>query len=369
MRYLFPLLAAVLLPTASHAADISLSPFASSNCPGLTFYTDFKNGIDGWNYGGNNDLSDGNGQFASHQASGPSPAVTHGQNGLHVGVVQTDRSLEGAMLNTQNQFYQQYGYFEMVASLDAGALSPGVTTAFWLMSQLGGWPPEIDIQETSGNTGDTAVHAHGGTSGVSYQPNMQPGTHVWAVDWNKEKITFYYDGEIPTDFSGTQAITQTPPEFHVPMYMILDAFSHGNTGTMNIKTIRVFKDMQSALACVPSAVLPTTSIVERPPTLRDPETEPKPERRFQPQVPPILAQAGTPMPSMAMPNLTDPSTLSAEIAATQRQLEQAQRDLDTLPALIERSRSQQTMSSSTELTDQAPPPTKHKHNDDDEDDR
>jgi glycosyl hydrolase family 16 len=244
MRYV--LFASTLLASPA-LAQTTIAPFASRSCPGLTYHLD---GTRGWNYGGTNDLSTGNGQFASNQASEPTEAVTAAGPGISVGVTQTANGLQGAMVNTHGQFAQQYGYFEMAAELTEGALQPGMTTAFWLMSELGGWPPEIDIQETSGSTGDTAVHSHNGTTGVSYQYDMKPGSHVWATHWTKDTITFYIDAK-------QVAQTTTPPDFHVPMYMILDAMSQGGVGTMHVQYIRVFRDMESAIACVPKATGPS----------------------------------------------------------------------------------------------------------------
>jgi len=278
---------------------------------------------------------------------------------MSVGVVQSDGQLNGAMLNTHGQFFQQYGYFEMTAELTEGALQPGMTTAFWLMSELGGWPPEIDIQETSGNTGDTAVHAHTGTSGISYQYNMGPGMHVWATDWNKDTITFYIDAK-------QVAQTTTPDDFHVPMYMVLDAMSQGSTGTMNVQSIRVFKDMGSAMACVQSAAPIVANMVFDQPQQQTPtpSSEPlQPEASF-----PTIAQYSAPSPSL--PNLTDPSTLAAEIAATQQQIQQTENALASLPAMITLSRSQAT-TSATELTAPAQipsAPTSNKRHEDDDND-
>jgi len=244
-----------LLATALFASpalgQTTTAPFAdTSNCPGLTYQLD---GTNGWNYGGTGDgLSNGNASYASNQVSNPSPAVTAAGAGLNVGVVQTGGGLTGTMINTHHQFSQTYGYFELNATLTAGALQPGMTTSVWLMPENGGWPPEIDIEETAGANSDTAVHACDGCgSAVSQQYNIQPGKHVWAVDWNQQNITFYIDGKVPTNpDTGQPATTPTPPNFHQPMYMVIDAMSQGATGGMQIETLRVYKDMASAEACV-----------------------------------------------------------------------------------------------------------------------
>jgi beta-glucanase (GH16 family) len=251
MRYVLLFLILLVSPALGQT---TLAPFADpTNCPGLTYQL---NGTQGWNYGGTSDgLYDGNGSFASNQASSPTPAVSAEGSGLNVGVVQTGNGLQGAMINTHHQFSQTYGYWEVNATLKDNVLQPGITTSVWLMPENGGWPPEIDIEETAGVNSDTAVHACAGCgSAVSNQYNIPPGKHVWAVDWNPQNITFYIDGNVPTNpDNGQPATTPTPDNFRQPMYMVIDAMSQGATGSMQIDTIRVYKDMQSALACVPQA--------------------------------------------------------------------------------------------------------------------
>jgi Glycosyl hydrolases family 16 len=247
------LMAVLFATTAIPALAQNVASFAAGNCAGQTYSL---NGLNGWNYGGTNDLSDGNDKFASHQASQPSEAAQANGTGLSVGVVRTGSGLRGTMLNTHRQWSQQYGYIEVVADVTREALQPGVTTSVWLMSELGGWPPETDVMETIGPDGDTAVHSRAGDFAQSLQPNLTPGRHVWAVDWTKDTMTFYFDGEIPKWTDGKPATAKTPYDFHVPMHLIVDALSNGPTGMVHIASIRAFKDMPSAVRCVPR--VPTT---------------------------------------------------------------------------------------------------------------
>ena len=287
-----------LTPYAAHGADPATAPFAQSGCPSQTYQL---NGTNGWNYGGTNDLYDGNGQFVSYQPSYATPAVKPNGLGMSVGAVRSGNSLLGTMINTHGRFAQQYGYFEMTAELTEGALQPGMTTAFWLMSEKGGWPPEFDIEESFANVGDTAVHiTRDDSAAVSYQDNMKPDTHVWAMDWNPDTTTFYIDGKIPRNRNGALAQTRTPANFHVPMFMIVDVFSNGGEGAMHVKNIRVFRDMPSALACVPSAktpVFPVTNPVWQMPITTGPAFDPgslsvrTPPLPTQPTIPDLRTQA------------------------------------------------------------------------------
>src|SRR6476646_3916601 len=62
------------------------------------------------------------------------------------------------ILTTQSRFSQKYGYFEMRAKVPVGT---GVWTAFWMLADDGGWPPEVDIMEGRGHRpGDLVMTTH-----------------------------------------------------------------------------------------------------------------------------------------------------------------------------------------------------------------
>ncbi len=118
------------------------------------------------------------------------------------------------ILTTDQRFSQAYGYFEMEAKLPIGR---GVWPAFWLLNsetpETGS--PEIDIMEAypGDDTGYWANANHHPTSfAASFYQNgnghegakgtykldtgdLSAGFHKYAVKWEPNKISFYFDGK------------------------------------------------------------------------------------------------------------------------------------------------------------------------------
>ena len=122
------------------------------------------------------------------------------------------------LIETSHSFNQTYGYFEMKAELPAGQ---GLWPAFWLLPQNGSWPPELDVMEVLGNapgTLYTTVHTdQTGTatsSGIgSVVANTSTAFHTYGVDWEADKITWYFDDKPVYQVA-------TPADMHSPMYML-----------------------------------------------------------------------------------------------------------------------------------------------------
>jgi beta-glucanase (GH16 family) len=122
------------------------------------------------------------------------------------------------MLTTQFSFSQTYGYFEMDAKLPAGQ---GLWPAFWLIPTTGSWRPEIDTMEVLGSDtqslwqfshpADTSYDSHFNTA----VPDMSAGFHRYGVDWEPDKVTFYFDGQVT-------GVAPTAPDMNGPMYMIVN---------------------------------------------------------------------------------------------------------------------------------------------------
>jgi beta-glucanase (GH16 family) len=129
-------------------------------------------------------------------------------------------------INTYHSFSQEYGYFEMKAQLPAGQ---GLWPAFWLMPTDGSWPPELDVMEVLGNDPTklyTTVHTdQTGSHTMSTQGkvvgDMSSGYHTYGVDWEADKITFYFDGKEVYQVA-------TPADMHKPMYMMANLAVGGN---------------------------------------------------------------------------------------------------------------------------------------------
>lgn len=130
------------------------------------------------------------------------------------------RDYTSARLTTAGLFSQQYGRFEARIQIPSGK---GVWPAFWLMGDnlsTVGWPAcgEIDVME---NVGKEPTVIHGSLHGPGYsgdeplttayslpQGRLSDGFHVFAVEWEPQKIRFYVDeklfatktaADIPTD--------------------------------------------------------------------------------------------------------------------------------------------------------------------------
>jgi beta-glucanase (GH16 family) len=129
-----------------------------------------------------------------------------------------DLPYTSGLLNTWHSFSQQYGYFEISAKMPAGQ---GLWPAFWLLPKNGDWPPEIDVFEVLGHDTKTLVQTiHTEATGShTYQANnfktvdLSLDFHRYGVDWQKDYITFYFDGRETAQYA-------TPADMHTPMYMI-----------------------------------------------------------------------------------------------------------------------------------------------------
>jgi serralysin len=139
------------------------------------------------------------------------------------------------LIETNHSFTQTYGYFEMKAELPQG---DGLWPAFWLMRADGAWPPELDVMEALGKdttTAYAAVHTaqtgtHTSVGQAANVGNFSTGYHTYAVDWEADKITFFYDNKQIMQ-------VDTPADMHSPMYMIANlAMGGGWAGSADATT-------------------------------------------------------------------------------------------------------------------------------------
>ena len=124
------------------------------------------------------------------------------------------RSRIGGQILTEHTFSQTYGYFEARMQMPAGN---GALGAFWLLPESGSWPPELDVAEMIGATPNTLVNTlHGSGAPEPHWTDvadMTQGFHTYAVDWEPDKITWYFDGQQTFE-------TPTTPDMNQPMYVL-----------------------------------------------------------------------------------------------------------------------------------------------------
>jgi beta-glucanase (GH16 family) len=139
-------------------------------------------------------------------------------------------------IDTDGHFYQTYGYFEIEAKLPVGK---GTWPAFWLFNHIDNRRPEIDIMEAYAGGGpssgwsDANLHptAYGATiwKDANVQggfkmiqtPDLSSGFHKYAIKWEANKQTFYFDGKAVF----TQDVTMGDP-----MYLMLDLWFGSASG-------------------------------------------------------------------------------------------------------------------------------------------
>ncbi len=136
------------------------------------------------------------------------------------------------IITSYHSFAQTYGYFEMRAQLPTGQ---GIWPAFWLLPTDQSWPPEIDIMEMLGSEPTTLqmfIHYDGNLTagGVVNAAGMTTGFHTYGLDWEKDYITWFFDGT-------AVARQSTPSGMDKPMYILADLAVGGSwPGSPNYTT-------------------------------------------------------------------------------------------------------------------------------------
>jgi beta-glucanase (GH16 family) len=150
-------------------------------------------------------------------------------------------------IDTDGKYYQTYGYFEIEAKLPAGK---GTWPAFWLFNHIGDRRPEMDVMEAY--AGGAAPWGYTDSNGISrptaYAPtvwngdregqlvgsrqydtgmDLSAGFHKYAVKWEPNKQTYYFDGKEVLVLNTT---------FSDPMYLMLDLWYGSASGTPDNST-------------------------------------------------------------------------------------------------------------------------------------
>ena len=191
-----------------------------------------------------------------------------GNGALSIGIKPTPGSVSGAVENkpflsgkvtTLGSFTQTYGYFEANLKAASGA---GTESSFWLLPADGSWPPELDAMEILGNAPKTLVMtSHSNTDGTTPHwtdiPDATQDFHTYGVDWEPDKITWYFDGK--------QVMQQnTPSDMNKPMYIVFDTLtgtsdtwvgapSSGTNSAMQINYVRAYSSNPNATPVAPGS--------------------------------------------------------------------------------------------------------------------
>lgn len=120
------------------------------------------------------------------------------------GAAVNNRKVISGLLMTKGWFRQQYGYFEARLKMPKGA--SGNWPAFWLLSDSGLWPPEIDIiEQISTKTAQALFTIHDGpyppagktqVAKVVPVPDLAADFRRIGVDWQPDGVRYYVDGKL-----------------------------------------------------------------------------------------------------------------------------------------------------------------------------
>jgi len=162
-------------------------------------------------------------------------------------IVSLNEEIEGfhytsARLNTYGKFSFTYGKVEILAKIPKGL---GSWAALWMLpdSLRNGaiWPDsgEIDIMESVGHNQDVvhcSLHSKKynhiiNTQKTFFKPieNASDDFHLYAVDWQKEFIAFYYDDVEVARFARNGENFEGYP-FTTPFHLILNTAVGGSWG-------------------------------------------------------------------------------------------------------------------------------------------
>lgn len=139
-------------------------------------------------------------------------------------------------IDTDGKYYQTYGYFEIDAKLPIGK---GTWPAFWLFNHIGTRRPEIDIMEAYAGGGAASGWSDSNYHPTAYAPtiwldasrlggtktiqtgDLSTGFHKYALKWEPNKQTFYFDGREVFTANVTMGD---------PMYIMLDLWYGSASG-------------------------------------------------------------------------------------------------------------------------------------------
>lgn len=146
-----------------------------------------------------------------------------------------------ARLVTKNKGDWKYGRFEIKAKLPKGV---GMWPAIWMLStdlKYGSWPAsgEIDIMENVGHKPDTvygSIHTKAYYFRINtqktkavYLPDCSDAFHVYALEWDAEKISLFVDDEKYLTFANEKKTFAEWP-FDQRLHLLLNIAVGGDWG-------------------------------------------------------------------------------------------------------------------------------------------
>ncbi len=149
-------------------------------------------------------------------------------------------SFTSARIKTKGLFEQAYGRFEARLKTPYG---PGIWPAFWMLganNETVGWPQcgEIDIMELKGHQPSIlhgTIHGPGYSGGNAITDTyallnnrFDNDYHIFAVEWDTEKIDFYVDGYLYNRITKSAVATKGEWVYDHPFFLILNIAVGGN---------------------------------------------------------------------------------------------------------------------------------------------
>ena len=194
---------------------------------------DYNVGGSGW----------GNSEVQTYKMDRASSYVSNGTLKIVAHRNDKDRWESARLVTSFKQFFT-YGYIEFRAKLP---VEPGSWPALWMMPQhekYGKWPRsgEIDVMEYATNTWGKktygTVHCKAGSGGNAVNSDyieikdVANTWHTYAVNWTEDSITWYYDGEVMTEYKNPhreEANWEVWP-YDKPFYIIMNVAMGGTLG-------------------------------------------------------------------------------------------------------------------------------------------
>jgi hypothetical protein len=125
------------------------------------------------------------------------------------GAISTGPNRHGLAKPGYQPFSMKYGYYESRIKMTKGQ---GYWPAAWTFPSDGIGPWEIDVVEVLGSDttmADFSAHFPGGSTDEWLKtPDMAAGFHTYGVDWQPDRITWYFDGKVARSvFTDTSKIS------------------------------------------------------------------------------------------------------------------------------------------------------------------